>query len=168
MHVHDAPVPLLSTAAPSRSKPVQTAVVAMATIGALIFLGLVLAYWTWAWLGPRPEPRAVPLAATDNRAVSAHSLFGSAQPGGTVASPGLTIRLLGVAAAVGGQPGYAVMQLEGRKSIAVREGEEIASGARLAEVHPDHVIVTRNGAREMLAWPKKSGPVKPAAARSPK
>jgi general secretion pathway protein C len=36
------------------------------------------------------------------------------------------------------------------KDIAVLPGGEAAPGVRLAEVFPDHVIVTRNGARERI------------------
>jgi general secretion pathway protein C len=43
----------------------------------------------------------------------------------------------------------------------VREGQDIAPGIRLAEVRPDHVILERNGIREMLAWPKKVTPASP-------
>jgi general secretion pathway protein C len=45
------------------------------------------------------------------------------------------------------------MQFEGKQIVAVREGEDAAPGVRLAEVHPDHVILERGGVREALAWP---------------
>ena len=58
-------------------------------------------------------------------------------------------------AASGGRRGYAVVQLEAKQILAVHEGEDVAPGIRLAEVHADHVILERNGVRETLAWPEK-------------
>jgi general secretion pathway protein C len=144
-----------------RSSFAQSAVVSLVTLTALVLLGLVLAYWTWVWLAPRPEPRAQAAVQTGGRALeptqAASGLFGSAQRDRNGAAPtGIAIRLLGVVAATGRQPGYAVVQLEARQILAVREGEEIAPGIRLGEVHPDHVILVRNGVRESLAWPQKN------------
>lgn len=141
-----------------RSSLAQTAVVSLVTLAALVLLGVVLAYWTWAWLAPRPEPRAQ--AATESggvRIASANGLFGSAQRDQNIAAPtGIAIKLLGVVAASGGRRGYAIVQLEANQILAVREGGDVAPGIRLAEVHADHVILERSGAREMLAWPEKS------------
>lgn len=147
-----------------RSSLAQTAVVSLVTLAALVLLGVVLAYWTWAWLAPRPEPRAQPLADPVGRVASANSLFGSVQRDQNIAAPtGIAIKLLGVVAASGGRRGYAVVQLEARQILAVHEGEDIAPGIRLAEVHADHVILERNGTRETLTWPEKNTSVKPHA-----
>ena len=147
-----------------RSNLAQTAGVSLVTLAALVLLGWVLAYWTWAWFAPRPEPRAQPAMEPGGRVASAQGLFGSVQRDGNFAAPtGIAIRLLGVVAASGGRRGYAVVQLEARQILAVPEGEDIAPGIRLAEVHPDHVILERNGARETLAWPEKKPPAQPAA-----
>ena len=140
----------------------QTTVVSLVTLAALALLGVVLAYWTWAWLAPRPEPRAQPLAGPVGSVASANSLFGSVQRDRNIAAPtGIAIKLLGVVAASGGRRGYAVVQLEARQILAVHEGEDIAPGIRLAEVHADHVILERNGTRETLTWPEKKSFVKP-------
>ena len=145
-----------------RSSFAQTAVVSLVTFAALALLGLVLAYWTWVWLAPRSEPRAQPLADPAGRVASANSLFGSVQRDQNIAAPtGIAIKLLGVVAASGGRHGYAVVQLEARQILAVHEGEDIAPGIRLAEVHADHVILERNGTRETLTWPEKNTSVKP-------
>ncbi len=58
-------------------------------------------------------------------------------------------------AASGDQPGYAVLRLDAKQSVAVREGEEIEPGVRLAEVGVDDVVLERGGVRETLAWPKQ-------------
>jgi general secretion pathway protein C len=149
-----------------RSGLAQTAVVSLVTLAALVLLGVVLAYWTWAWLAPRPEPRAQPLADPVGRVASANSLFRSVQRDQNIAAPtGIAIKLLGVVAASGGRRGYAVVQIEARQILAVHEGEDIAPGIRLAEVHADHVILDRNGTRETLTWPEKNTSVKPRVPR---
>lgn len=149
-----------------RSDIAQTAVVTLATIAALALLGLVAAYWTWVWFAPLPEPRAQntdPGAA----AASAGALFGSVRrdPNSPVPT-GIAIRLLGIVAATEGRRGYAVVQLESKEILAVREGEDVAPGIRLAEVGTDHAILDRGGIRETLAWPEKNTTTESAALRA--
>ena len=125
----------------------------LATLAAASLLGVVLAYWSWAWLAPAPAPRApaVPEAAVQTS--SAAGLFGSAQ---TVSSAS-AVRLTGVVAASGDRRGHAVLRLDGKKTVAILQGEDIEPGLRLAEVHPDRIVLERNGARETLVWPDKGG-----------
>ena len=143
-----------------RSALAQTAVASLATFSALVILGLVLAHWTWIWFAPHPEPRAQTAVQTDRGAVGAavYGLFGSARRDNGAAPAGIAIRLLGVAAATGGssgtRSGYAVLRLDANQIVAVREGAEIESGIRLAEVHADHIVLERGGTRETLAWPE--------------
>ncbi len=147
-----------------RSGLAQTVAVSLLTLAALALLGWVLAYWTWAWFAPRPEPRAQPAADLGGRVQYAAGLFGSVQRDRNIAAPtGIAIRLLGVVAASGGHRGHAVVQLEPRQILAVREGEDITPGIRLAEVHADHVILERSGTRETLAWPERSKSALPIA-----
>ena len=151
-----------------RSSIAQNAVVLLATLSALVVLGWVLAQWTWAWLAPRPEPRTPAAVPAGLRLQAAPSLFGVAQRGGNVAAPtGIAIRLLGVIAANGGHLGYAVVQLEARQILAVREGDDIAPGIRLAEVGTDHVILERGGVRETLAWLGKNAAAQSATLPNP-
>lgn len=134
------------------------------TLVAVVLLGFVLAYWTWVWLAPRTVPRQEIAADPASSVATANTLFGTAMS--NRAQPtGLAIKLQGVVAEPGGKgkKGYAVVQLDGKQTLAVHEGEDIARGVRLAEVHPDHVILERNGIRETLALPeKKSAPATPA------
>ena len=148
-----------------RSSLAQTAVVSLLTFVAVSLFGLVLAYWTWIWFAPRAEPRAE-LAATETGSLAAASLvFGRAERDKTPAAPtGIAIKLFGVVAASGGRRGYAVVQLDAKQILAVQEGEDVTPGVRLAEVHPDHVILERGGVRETLAWPEKKGSAPPAPA----
>ena len=151
-----------------RSTIAQTAVVTLLTFGALALLGCVAAYWTWGWLAPGPDPRA-PAAADAGSSTTAGLLFGNAQRDRNNAAPtGIAIRLLGIVAAKGGLRGYAVVELEPRKIFAVREGEDVALGIRLAEVAADHVILDRSGTRETLGWPEKNKSVEPPALRTTK
>jgi len=139
-----------------RSSLAETAIVFVLPGAAVGLLGLVLAYWTWVWLAPRPEPRVQALADGAGRAETAYGLFGSGQLDRSIAAPtGIAIKLLGVVAASGDRQGYAVVEFEPRQIIAVQGGNDIAPGIRLAEVYPDHVVLERNGMRETLAWPEK-------------
>ena len=150
-----------------RASLAQTAVVSLLTLAALAAFGLVLAYWTWIWFAPRAQPRAEVVAAESGNIASASLAFGRVERNKTAAAPtGIAIKLLGVVAASGGRRGYAVVQLEAKQILAVHEGEDVTPGLRLAEVHPDHVILERGGVRETLAWPTKKGaaPVSPQAA----
>lgn len=145
-----------------RSSLAQSSLVFLTTLGALIVLGFVLAYWTWAWFGPKVEPRAPALAAgvATPLAASAYGLFGHPQRQATVPT-GLDIRLLGVMAATRGASGYAVLEVDGKHVVALRRGENIAPGIRLAEVYPDHVVLERHGMMETLTWPKRHLPASP-------
>ena len=125
-----------------------------ANFAALALLGAVLAYWTWVWLGPEAAARAPAAPDAASSTVSAAGLFGIAKQGPGAAAPG-SIRLMGVAAASGERRGHAVLRLDAKKTVAVLQGEEIEPGLRLAEVHVDHIVLERNGARETLAWPDK-------------
>jgi len=149
-----------------RSNIAQTAVITLVTVAALVLFALVAAYWTWEWLAPRPEPRAQSAANAGGHAASANGLFGNLERDRNSASPtGIAIRLLGIVAATAGRRGYAVIQLEPREILAVREGEDITPGIRLAEVGTDHVILERGGTRETLAWPDKNTSAESATPR---
>jgi general secretion pathway protein C len=129
----------------------------LATLAALALLGVVLAYWTWAWLAPPAAARAPAAAEAAAAASSAGGLFGNAKQGPGAAAPASgSVRLMGVVAATAGRRGHAVLRLDAKKTLAVLQGEEIEPGLRLAEVHVDHIVLERNGARETLAWPDKS------------
>jgi general secretion pathway protein C len=142
-----------------RSNLAQTAIVSMAELVALSLLGLVLAYWTWAWFAPSPLPQARAVATPASRLAAAGDLFGALQGGQTADTPtGLAIRLLGVMAAEPEGTGYALLQLDAKKTQVVRAGAELAPGIRLEKVLAHQVILLRNGTRETLAWPKPGEP----------
>ena len=129
----------------------------LATLSALVLLGAVLAYWSWAWLAPAAAPRAPAAVEVEGRPSSAGGLFGSVKHGpGAAAAASNAVRLMGIVAASGGRPGHAVLRLDAKKTVAVLQGEDVEPGLRLAEVHTDHIVLERNGARETIAWPEKS------------
>lgn len=151
-----------------RSNLAQTVLVSSLTLVAVALLGAVLAYWTWAWFAPRAEPRLEAIATQSGSVASASAIFGSVPRNQEAAAPtGIAIRLLGVVAASGGRLGHAVVQLEGKQILAVHEGNDLAPGIRLAEVHAAHVILERNGVRETLAWPEKKASAPPSAQAAP-
>ena len=125
----------------------------LATLAAASLLGVVLAYWSWAWLAPAAAARAPALAEAAPPSSSAAGLFGTAK----AVSSASSVRLTGVVAASGERRGHAVLRLDGKKTVAILQGEDIEPGLRLAEVHPDRIVLERNGARETLAWPDKGG-----------
>ena len=128
------------------------------TLAALTFLGVVLAYWSWVWFAPSAVPRAPAAVQLAGRASAAGGLFGVAQQGSGAAADGSgSLLLMGVMAAADGEVGQAVLRLDGKRSLAVLEGEDIVPGLRLTEVHVDHIVLERNGVRETLALPEKSG-----------
>lgn len=141
--------------APQRSAFAQSALVAVITLAALLALCAVLAYWTWVWLAPRTLTRAPAPAPAQARVDAAYTAFGGQRSTGAPAQTALAIRLLGVVAASGTATGYAVIQLEANKILAVREGKDIAPGIRLAQVEKGQVVLERNGVRETLALPEK-------------
>jgi general secretion pathway protein C len=132
----------------------ETLVVSAATLGAAALLAYVLAYWTWAWLAPRPEPRQA--ASEAPRIETAYALFGEAAARENAARQSVALTLLGIASASGRKPGYSLLRVDGTRTLVVREGEEITPGLKVAEIHPDRVVLDRGGARETLAWPVRS------------
>lgn len=129
--------------------------VALVTFAAITVLAMVLARWTWVWFAPDAEPRRAGLIEKDAGIDAAtHRLFGTAQAPGA-ASTGLAVRLLGIVVATTGRPGYALVQFDGKGSVAAREGEDIAAGIRLVQIGADHVVLERGGVRERLEWPKR-------------
>ena len=122
--------------------------------GTLIAVALVLvlawqlAYWTWTFATPAPVA-TVPGAreAPVDLSVAA-KLFG-----GTAAqtSPGVasSLRLKGVVAPTPGVAASAIFGTGGRDA-SIFVGSEVTPGVKLAEVHPDHVVVSRAGVNERV------------------
>src|SRR3954470_11295952 len=101
----------------------QNAIVSLATLAALALLGVVSAYWMWAWLAPRAEARApaAQSAQLAGAADAASGLFGEVQRERSGSGTGAA-RLLGVIAPSGRLAGYALLRLDPKKTVAVLQG----------------------------------------------
>ena len=157
-----------------RTGLLRTSLGLLPTLAALILLAVVLAYWSWVWFLPRAKTRGDELAAPLSSSATVANLFGVLQrAGGSAPATGIAIKLQGVVAA-GREAnssvdhrGYAILQLDAKKIVAVHEGEEIMPGVSLIEVHADHLILERGGLRETLAWPPKNANTPPAPVNAP-
>jgi general secretion pathway protein C len=138
---------------------VHRVIVFLAMLAALAVLGLVLAYWAWLWfIVPHPEPRSRIVPEWDRNAVAARNLFGvpAPEPQTVAPSAGIEIKVLGLVAASRGWRGYAVLQLDANRIVAIQEGEDIVPGIMLVQVQPDYIVLNRNGENERLALPRAS------------
>jgi len=131
----------------------------------VLVLALQLAWWTWRFAAP-PEVHARATANGDVDLDLVARLFGARH---ATASTAAALRLKGVVAPTPGTTAAAIFAGPTGKDIAVLPGGEAASGVKLAEVFPDHVIVTREGARERIdleaPQPAKGKTAKGAATR---
>ncbi|MFC4158900.1 type II secretion system protein N [Chitinimonas lacunae] len=116
----------------------------------------------WLLLAPRPLP---PLAAPpEPGSVAAPTDLGpltrlfSATAGGPEQPSTLNLKLKGVIAARGDWPAVAVLIGGSGKENAFKAGDEVESGARLAEVNGDHVIIDNRGRRERVELDSKPAP----------
>ncbi len=122
-------------------------------------LATLLAHWTWVFVAPAaigPSAYATPSLAAGDGAPKRH-LFGAAHGAQAEAVSSSKLKLVGVASPTARQGGRAVFVLESGKSKAARSGESIAPGTTLREVHPDHVLVERNGALERITLERRNG-----------
>jgi len=148
---------------------------AAATIAALVFLALVLAFWAWRWFGPvaAPVPPSTPIPDTQwvSRINNSH-LFGqseSAQKNTAPLAAPTDAHLLGTFSEPGGR-GYALFRLpSGSRLIAV--GQSLPDGSVLEAVRPDGIVLTQGTTRRDL--PLRAGtsafataPIRVAAAGS--
>lgn len=124
-------------------------------LGGLLVLALVLvlayqlAHWTWVFLTPAPSAAAAPeSAAVDLAAVS--RLFGATAPPGSAPTSTGGLRLKGVVAPTPGVAASAIFSTGSGRDLAVFVEREVSPGVTLAEVHPDHVVLSRGGLQERL------------------
>jgi general secretion pathway protein C len=126
----------------------KTGLVGTALVVALVLvLAWQLAYWTWVFVAP-PKVAATAPAQQQVDLAAVARLFGADAPAGGSASTGL--KLKGVIAPTPGTAASAIFSKGSGRDIAVYIDNEIEPGLKLAEVHPDHVIVSRSGARSRI------------------
>lgn len=133
-------------------------------LGAVV-LGVILAKWSWLLLAPHAT--AVAVVPEQAVAVEAGRLFGATASGvSSVEGIALSnVRLAGVFAARIGQPGFAVLELDGKRQVGVAVGENVVPGTKLLEVYPDYVLLERAGVQQRvnLEW-KAAGAAKAGVA----
>jgi general secretion pathway protein C len=127
----------------NRTRPLDTLIVA----ALVVVLGWQLAHWTWGFVAPPASAAAAQATEGDVDLALAARLFGATHA--AVASAA-GLRLKGVVAPTPGTTAAAIFAGPTGRDVAVLPGGEVASGVRLAEVHPDHAIVTRGGVRERI------------------
>lgn len=98
---------------------------------------------------------AVPPAARDS--LAGWSLFGSTTEAPMAATPTSrsSLQLRGTFAAQRPEQGVAFIAEAGGRERAYRVGEELPGGARLEEVYPGEVVISRGGVREALRLPRE-------------
>jgi general secretion pathway protein C len=144
----------------------QTALVILVTAGAIALFASIAAHWTWRWLAPAPASSAPRAIHAGRLQPSANALFGNPDTGMESTAPtGSTIRLLGLVASTSGKRGYAVLRVDPKQILTIREGDEVSPGIRLAEVGIEHVILERGAVKEMLGWPARGALIEAPALR---
>ena len=122
-------------------------------------LAASLAHWTWVALTPRAIAASALTSRSDLQRVTPTikpHLFGAAQGAAAGAASASKVRLVGVLSPRVPGAGRAIFALENGKSRTAGAGETIASGLVLQEVHPDHVLVSRNGAIERVKLERRA------------
>ena len=116
----------------------------------VLVLAWQLAHWTWVFVAP-PAARLVPAPSREADLGLVARLFGAEAPAGQapVAASG-ALRLKGVVAPTPGVAASAIFSTGGARDVSVYIGREVQPGVKLAEVHPDHVIVRRAGVDERI------------------
>lgn len=114
---------------------------------AVLVIVTMLVHWVWVLF----EPRSLSVLPAAFPASNSHAeqLFGSVRPTAAlaVASVMPNVRLVGVFA---GAPGFAVLELDGKRQLGLATGHEIVAGAKLLEVAKDHVVIERGGVRQQI------------------
>src|SRR5258706_5064744 len=117
----------------------------------VVAIGLQLAWWTWHFLSPAGHITAANSGAPAVDIALARRLFGGdgSSPLATVSAAPSDIHLKGVFAVDGRTLSAAVVNLGG-KDQAVKLNHDLPNGAKLVEVNPDYIVVSRNGINERV------------------
>ena len=140
----------------------------------LVALVLVLAYqlahWTWVFLAPPATSSAPAQPSADVDLAAVARLFGAAPPAGAPATTSTGgLRLKGVIAPTPGVTASAIFSTGSGRDLGVPIQGEVQPGVKLAEVHPDHVVLSRAGVTERvdLEQPRSTAPSKAPGGRQP-
>jgi general secretion pathway protein C len=123
-------------------------------------LAVSLAHWTWIFAAPKPLAAPAARAQVDSGITghtAARHLFGVAQGSVAPLAPASAkLRLVGVASPAERAGGRAIFTLENGKSMTAGAGEAILPGLILKEIHPDHVLVERDGLMERFELQRRA------------
>lgn len=111
---------------------------------AVLVIAAMLAHWIWLLFAPRSASVLPAMQASGE--FQAERLFGVASVSAVVSAMS-TVRLLGVFA---GNPGFAVLELDGKRQIGLATGKEVVAGSKLVEVATDHVVIESGGVRQQI------------------
>lgn len=124
------------------------------TVLLLMALGLQLAWWTWQMVVPswkglvvNATPAVAPVPLSLGRQLFGDHEGVSVSTGSQVVNGG--VRLKGVYAVDGKTLSAAVVNLGGRDQ-SVLLNQELSPGVKLVDVHPDFIVINRNGTRERV------------------
>jgi len=153
--------------------PLVEAAPTLAVLALLVLAGWLAARWVLYFAAPAEAPAVpgrerVPLGVTAQMLSDAH-LFGVAAAGaGGQTMSNLNIKLKGVFAMRADAPSMAIVNT-GDRDETVRAGSEIVPGVILEAVHPQYVMLRRNGSLERvnLEEPQRMA-VAPAPRASPR
>jgi general secretion pathway protein C len=125
----------------------------LALLAFLVLAGWLAAQWFWYFATPTESPAAparnrVLLSAAAQTVADAH-LFGVVPSGTAAVISNLNIKLKGVFASTSDAPAYAIVNT-GTKDETARAGGELVPGVVLEAIHPEHVVLRRNGALERI------------------
>jgi general secretion pathway protein C len=146
-----------------RARHAEAALLCCALLAALALWLLVRLVWTLLPRGDAAFDTPLHVAGNAAGAVPAQSiakwhLFGSTplRPGAGPGAPATTLSLIlrGTVADRDPRAGIAVISDPDNGERALRVGEEVAPGARLAGVYADHVVLEHEGSEETLKLPR--------------
>ncbi|MDH4094097.1 MAG: hypothetical protein OEV81_04845 [Betaproteobacteria bacterium] len=136
-------------------------------LGLVVVLAMGLAHWTWIAASPRAVAAPGTLADTAESRPGvpvAGSLFGLADSGQAKSSSATLatgFTLLGVFSGPTPTAGRAILSAQGSRPAIVAAGEPVAEGILLQEVHPDHVVVLRQGVPERIELERRKAQAAP-------
>jgi general secretion pathway protein C len=137
---------------------------ALLVIALVLVLAWQLAYWTWRFAAPPAVVEARTDAGGNVDLAAIAKLFGGA-PSAVSSTQNASrngLRLKGVIAPTPGVAASAIFSAGSGKDLAIYVGHEVQPGVKLKEVHPDHVILSRNGVDERLDLEPMRGGAAPA------
>lgn len=127
---------------------------------AVLVLAAMLAHWIWLLFTPGSASILPTMQAPGE--FQAERLFGVASVS-AVGSALSNVRLLGVFA---GNPGFAVLELDGKRQRGLATGKEVIAGSKLVEVATDHVVIESGGVRQQLLLEGRSSAINSAKSAS--